>query len=784
MAEAQTGWAERSARLEHERVVASRGRMRVGERPKLATIANLEELEDQRRFVAAGADIDGVSHGQTMRAAINDLQHRLLLIDPQADVYELALERLMTAAGADRACAFLNRTDCDVREEYAIHAEAVVSPEWSLIASSVGETAAHEDFAPGLFKRLAAGEPFGSRTEFLPGRTAARLTAQGVEATLLLPLFVGGVFRGFLRLDRCDRTRLWSEGETGILVSAASSISAAIERQQVVAKLVQRSHELAALLTTSRAITSSIDYDVVLQEVACAAAEALVCPESAIWEYSGRSDVATYRVCYQRDPKSGAAESLVGTTYYASDYPGGMLAVRDRMVADQSLSDKDLRPEDRTRMTERGEKTRLSVPLVYSDEVLGMMILVETERERRFTPDEIRMARVIGEQAAAALHNARLHRREEDQHRWLAALAEATRVIGSRLHRVELLRDVAGLATTALLVDRALVYEWDERGAAFILRAADGEAAKTDDHAGAHAAIEATVTAALRDGDSVIQQRTDEDLAPEAAAHMEEAGEQIIVWVPFRMKDETLGAMRLSECSPDRRFAEGELSFARALGEHAAIALNNARLYAQIEDLAMRDGLTGLANHRCFYDRLAEEIERGRRYGTPVALLMLDIDDFKALNDARGHPAGDEVLRLIGGIMMQELRTGGDLAARYGGEEFCVILPNTHARAPRAGRSDASPDEAGCDDVERDADDAQALDGHSEGAEALAERLRRRIAACDFGTGPDHDPVRVTVSIGVSSCPGTADGMDSLVARADGALYAAKRAGKDRVKVY
>jgi len=141
-------------------------------------------------------------------------------------------------------------------------------------------------------------------------------------------------------------------------------------------------------------------------------------------------------------------------------------------------------------------------------------------------------------------------------------------------------------------------------------------------------------------------------------------------------------------------------------------------------------------------------------------------------------------LRRIGGIMMQELRTSGDLAARYGGEEFCVILPNTHAEAPRAGAGETSPDEAGSDDVQRDADDAPATDGHSDGAAALAERLRRRIAACDFRIGPDHDPVSVTVSIGVSSFSGTADGMHSLVARADGALYAAKRAGKDQVRVY
>ena len=588
--------------------------------------------------------------------------------------------------------------------------------------------------APGLFRTASMrASPSAAGPSSCQAAPPPAWRRRASRATLLLPLFVGGAFRGFLRLDRCDHARLWSEGETGILVSAAGSISAAIERQPVVAKLVQRSHELAALLTTSRAITSSIDYDVVLQEVACAAAEALVRPESAIWEYSGRSDVATYRVCYERDPKSGAAESLVGTTYYASDYPGGMLAVRDRIVADQSLSDKDLGPDDRERMTARGEKTRLSVPLVYNDEVLGMMILVEIERERRFTADELRMARVIGEQAAAALHNARLHRREEDQHRWLAALAEATRVIGSRLHRVELLQDVAGLATAALLVDRALVYEWDESGTAFIMRAASAETAAAG--AGAQVAIEASLTAALRSGDSVVHHRDDADLPPGEAARMDEVGEQIVVWVPFRMKDETLGAMRLGDRSRNRRFAEGELSFARALGEHAAIALNNARLYAQIEDLAMKDGLTGLANHRRFYDRLAEELERGRRYGTPLALLMLDIDDFKRLNDTYGHPAGDEVLRRIGGIMLQELRAG-DLAARYGGEEFCVILPNTNAKAPRASRRDASPARPAGPAGTLTVEDAEALAGHCEGAAALAERLRRRIAACDFRPDP------------------------------------------------
>jgi GGDEF domain-containing protein len=773
MTDVRTGWAEQSARAAHERA-------RTGERPQLTAIASLEEAAEGTVPATRGPDVDEMSDGQVMRAAVNDLQHRLLMLDPQADVYTHTLERLMTAAGADRVCAFMNRTGHDGRDQYMLHAEATASPNMSLLGTAAAAPEAYEDFLPGLFERLAEGEPFGSRTEFLPSHTVDRLVAQDVEALLLLPLFVGGVFRGFLRLDRCDLGRLWSEGETGILVSAAGSISAAIERQETVAKLVQRSHELAALLATSRSITSSIDYDVVLNEIACAAAEALGCPKSLIWEYSGRSDVATYRALYQRDPRPSAGDSLLGTTYYAGDYPGGMQAVREGTVVQQSFSDGDLNDTDRARMTRWGEKTWLSVPLVYGEEIIGMMILTETERERHFTADEVGMARVIGEQAAAALHNARLHRREEDQHRWLAALAEATRVIASRLDRRELLKDVAHLAAQALIVYRAHVYEWDARSEVFRPRAAAGADAEG---AGALApeGVDGAVARRLRDGELVVQSAGDPALSPHAAARMTGAGEQMVLWAPFRIGDETLGAMRLARSSRQGRFVEGELSFARALCEHAAIALNNARLYAQIEEQAMRDGLTGLANHRGFYDRLAEEIERSRRYGTPVGLLMLDIDDFKKLNDTYGHPAGDEVLRAIGRLMSDELRSGGDLAARYGGEEFCVILPNTAAHQ-------SSEDAAG-EGASREADtgadeDAAADGGHHEGAAALAERLRRRIAACVFPLGPNGESARLTVSIGVASFPATAEQMDELVARADAALYAAKRAGKDRVEVF
>jgi diguanylate cyclase (GGDEF)-like protein len=781
MAEKQTGWTERKARPAHERVVESRRRASRQDRAQLRVEASLEDVVEPGFAAGRLSKGEETGHAQVLRAAVNDLQHRLLTADPQTDVYGLALGRLVTAARADRVCAFRNRKGADGRMVHELYAESVVSPELSLMRSETPASMAYEDLLPGLLERLAAGEAFSSRTEFLPRSASKPLAAQAVEAVILLPLFVGGAFHGFVRLDRCDSARLWSEDEIGILVSAAGSISAAMERQQVVTKLVQRSHELAALLATSRAISSSIDYDVVLREVASAAAEALGCPRAVIWEYSGRGDLATYRVLYEAEATPGAAESLAGTSYYGGDHPGGMRAVREGVVAQQLSSDPALSSAARARMAKLGEKTWLSVPLVYKDEVLGMMILAETARERRFTRDEVRMGRVIGEQAAAALHNARLHRREEDQHRWLAALAEATRVIASRLDRDELLRDVARLATEALLVEQAHVYEWDELGGAFSLCACAGEHAAVSSHG--PPPVDGAVTQALLRGELVFQRREGTGGSPRNAAGTTGDDGRGVVWVPFRMEDETLGAMRLVDRLRENRFGDGEVSFARALGEHAAIALNNARLYAQIEAQATRDGLTGLANHRCFYDRLAEEFERARRYGQPLALLMLDIDDFKKLNDTYGHPAGDEVLRLIGRLLREELRSGGDLAARYGGEEFSVILPNSGA--PKEGGvvdSSAVRDPVGAQTA-RTAQPAEAGPCRGNGAAALAERLRRRIATAEFPIGSGGRVVHVTVSIGVASYPRGAASMEELVEHADMALYAAKRAGKDRVAV-
>ena len=173
----------------------------------------------------------------------------------------------------------------------------------------------------------------------------------------------------------------------------------------------------------------------------------------------------------------------------------------------------------------------------------------------------------------------------------------------------------------------------------------------------------------------------------------------------------------------------------------------------QLEEISVRDALTGLYNRRYFADRLEQEFHRGQRHQRPVSLIMADIDHFKRINDTYGHPVGDEVLRGVSRLLLEQIRTI-DIAGRYGGEEFALVLPETPL----------------------------------EDAHQVAERLRERVAATVLHRiereGLASEPLQCTLSLGVASYAGTGYAAPADFLRAaDDALYAAKHAGRNQVKV-
>ena len=288
----------------------------------------------------------------------------------------------------------------------------------------------------------------------------------------------------------------------------------------------------------------------------------------------------------------------------------------------------------------------------------------------------------------------------------------------------------------------------------------------------------------------MIENRIDDPELPEGdRARMAFWGEKSCLLVPLVFKDEVMGCLELVEKRSIRRFSDEERELAATLAALAAVAIQNARLYGEVQQLAITDGLTGLYNHRYFYDRLAQDVARACRYDLPLSLLMIDIDDFKTYNDRFGHRAGDALLRELAGVLESQTRQQVDLVARYGGEEFVIILPSTGVEgAAQAGERlrDAltgSRLERGRAPVLAGAgprtDGAAAADGGA--AHVVGERIRSSIEGETFGT--DQAPPVITVSIGVASLPGRAISADGLVDAADAALYRAKRLGKNRVEV-
>lgn len=216
-----------------------------------------------------------------------------------------------------------------------------------------------------------------------------------------------------------------------------------------------------------------------------------------------------------------------------------------------------------------------------------------------------------------------------------------------------------------------------------------------------------------------------------------------IIYMPFYIDKRLLGVLFLSG-KRENLFTPSQVEKMKILSNYIAISLEKAYLYDEVEQMSIKDGLTGLYVHRYFQDKLENELKRAARYGTALSLVMCDIDFFKKINDTYGHLAGDFILKTLA-LILKNNTTPIDTVARYGGEEFILIMPEMD----------------------------------KEKAHARAVKIRKEVEKYNFKFNENY--IKCTISMGVASYPNDAITRRALIEKADKALYKAKEEGRNRV---
>ncbi len=394
-----------------------------------------------------------------------------------------------------------------------------------------------------------------------------------------------------------------------------------------------------------------------------------------------------------------------------------------------------------------GLRSILACPLLIESRLLGVLVVDSRLARGIFGEGDAEILSAVGAHIAISLETARAAALEravaaEREQRGLAeALRDAMAEISATLDPAEVFARTLARAWPLIHFDRALVLlrspvgAWEVASAAGDLSAAEARAALQQ---GANLTFLSELTSA---SEPQVLPRV-----PVGGAPLDAVVGLCGSWlsVPLVARGELLGVMVMATVEPGQLGA-AHLDLAGTFAAQAVVAHENARLFQTVEAMATTDELTQVHNRRHFFALAGTQFATARRYGLPLAVLMLDIDHFKAINDGYGHAAGDDVIREVAGRLADGIREV-DILGRYGGEEFALLLPCT-----------------------------------GEDAAILAERLRVAIATTAVGTAAG--PLAVTVSVGVAVAdPADAD-LGATLARADAALYAAKRAGRNCMRL-
>jgi diguanylate cyclase (GGDEF)-like protein len=378
----------------------------------------------------------------------------------------------------------------------------------------------------------------------------------------------------------------------------------------------------------------------------------------------------------------------------------------------------------------------LFVPIKLGERVLGV-ISVQSHRDEAYDQSHCDLLTAVSEQAAVAVDNARNLHASTQRAADLNLLVEVANAVSAELDLRRVFAQIHGQVRR--VIDAPLFFaalETSERDSVRLEYLVEGEKVFEPQLFSTGGTIVGMV---FDSGKGVlVQDAVERDRLTTQTIGQGPATVQSVVAAPMAIGGRTIGVLSVQSYEKNA-YTEQHLKLLSAIAEQSAGAVQNARLYEQARDLADHDPLTGLLHHRAIQERVAVELKRAAREATPVALVMLDVDNFKSFNDTYGHPVGDRVLRQVAESLRRVARES-DTVGRYGGDEFCAILPGADREA----------------------------------ASAFVHRLGQDIAREPFRF-EGRRPVPIAVSAGFAIFPQDGDRREALLVAADDALYAGKR---------
>ena len=372
------------------------------------------------------------------------------------------------------------------------------------------------------------------------------------------------------------------------------------------------------------------------------------------------------------------------------------------------------------------------LPLVLEKKKIGVLRADNFFSKRTLTSAHVKNILKCAETFSVGICNCQTYHHDRNQVNKLTTLTKIGTAIATTLRMEEILEQALASLVKDLGYDRSQIYllEEDSRTIHQNLSIDFRGYFRTSEDTSSIAPLVSSLLA--EDKPSIISRKFSSNL---------------IAYIPIISKGKKTGILIVDNLFTRQTMTTDDLSFLSIFADQLATLIENSRLFERVEKLSITDSLTGLFNHRYFYDRLGEEISRANRFNTPLTIIMMDIDYFKKFNDTYGHQVGDTVLRTVSRITLSNIRSI-DVASRYGGDEIGIILSETD----------------------------------SAGAQKIAERIRSGIANHQFKIG--RKQANITVCIGLVTYPVDSTIKSELVRKADLALYWIKNNGRNGVFAY